>query len=112
MNHRIVARGVLLLCVLLLAADRQSSGIAGKIVDSEGAAIANARVLIHWDPAGTTVGLNDNIGTQRDVIVTTSASGEYSASLPAGFYDVFVSAMAFTTTAGKVRVRKDQWVKH
>ena len=97
-----------LFCVSFLAAAQRQSGLTGEIVDSEGAAITNARVLVHWDSAGSTVGLSDNVGIQHDVIVTTDAAGRYSAGVPAGFYDVFVSAMAFTPTAAKVRVKKEQ----
>jgi hypothetical protein len=68
--------------------------------------IANARVLVHWDSSGSTVGLTDNIGTQQDVIVVTDTNGQYSANVPAGFYDVFVSAMAFSPTAARVRVKQ------
>src|ERR1700722_3372092 len=47
-----------------------------------------------------------------DVIVMTDASGRYSAGVPGGFYDVFVSAMAFTPTAAKVRVKKEQRITY
>ncbi len=97
-------------CTYFIAAAAQSA-ITGEVVDSEGAAIANARVLIHWDSAGSTVGLSDNIGIKQDLVVTTDASGRYSASVPAGFYDVFVSQMAFTPTAAKVRVKHAQSVE-
>jgi hypothetical protein len=33
--------------------------------DSEGAAIANARVLVHWDPSGSNY-LKDNLGIKQD----------------------------------------------
>jgi hypothetical protein len=38
--------------------------------------------------------------------LVTDTSGHYSADVPRGFYDVFVSAMAFTPTAAKVRVKE------
>ena len=106
MNYRTLMGTLLVLCVSLVAAGQPQSGITGEIVDSEGAAIANARVLVHWDSAGSTVGLSDNVGIQHDVTVTTDSNGRYLAEVPAGFYDVFVSAMAFTPTAAKVRVKK------
>ena len=99
---------ILTLTVFIIAyslfADAQSA-ISGQIRDSEGAAIEKARVLIHWDPAGSSVGLSSNIGIKQDIIATTDSSGKYSVNVPAGFYDVFVSAMAFTPTAAKVRVK-------
>jgi len=111
MNYRIFTVAVLLLCVSFVAGQQQS-GIAGMVVDSEGAAIANARVLVHWDSAGSKVGLSDNVGIQNDLITTTDASGRYSGEVPTGFYDVFVSATAFTPTAAKVRVQKEQRTTH
>ena len=107
MNYPIIMGAILLLCPSFIAGERESC-IAGQIVDTEGAAIADARVLVHWDSAGSTVGLSDNIGIQTDLVVTTNANGNYLAKVPAGFYDVFVSAMAFTPTAAKVRVKPAQ----
>src|SRR5580658_6664487 len=107
MNRAIVVGILILLSIPLLSAEPQFV-ITGQVTDSEGAAIANARVLVHWDSSGRTVGLTNNIGITQDVSVMTDASGNYSASVPAGFYDVFVSAMAFTPTAAKVRVKEGQ----
>ena len=70
--------------------------------------IAKARVLVHWDPSGSTAGLTDNIGTTQDISVVTDSGGNYLASVPSGFYDVFVSAMAFTPTAAKVRLKQGE----
>jgi len=100
-----VASFLLLLCITSFAAESQSE-ISGRVTDSEGAALAKARVLLHWDPSGSAVGLTDNIGIKDDVTVTTDANGNYSLNVPAGFYDVFVSAMAFTPTAAKVRLKQ------
>jgi hypothetical protein len=94
-----------LLCLSCATAVSQSA-ITGQITDSEGAVIANARVFVHWDSSGSAVGLRDNIGIKQDVTVLTDTSGHYSANVPAGFYDVFVSVMAFTPTATKVRVKE------
>jgi hypothetical protein len=107
MNRSIGALVLVFLCLTCLSADPQST-ITGQITDSEGAVIANARVFVHWDSSGSAVGLTDNIGTKQDVIVVTDASGHYSASVPAGFYDVFVSASAFTPIAAKVIVKQAQ----
>ncbi len=106
MDWRTVPIVVLLLCVSF--ASESESFIVGQVLDSEGAVIAKARVLIHWDPAGSTVGLADNIGIRKDATIIADASGHYSLEVPPGFYDVFVTAMAFTPTAGKVRVKSGQ----
>lgn len=107
MSRSIGALVLVFLCVAWLSADPQSA-ITGQIKDSGGAVLANARVLFHWDSSGSKVGLTDNIGTPEDVSVMTDANGNYSVSVPAGFYDVFVSAIAFTPHAAKVRVKQGQ----
>ncbi len=107
MSRSIGALVIVFLCLAWLSAASQSA-ITGKITDSEDAVIANARVLVHWDSSGSTVGLKDNVGIKRDVIVVTDASGQYSADVPAGFYDVLISAPAFTPIAAKVIVKEGQ----
>lgn len=95
MSRSIGAFVLVFLCLAWLSANPQSA-ITGQITDSEGAVIAKARVLVHWDPVGSTVGLADNIGAAQDISVVTDDSGKYSASVPSGFYDVFVTATGFT----------------
>ena len=105
MNRILIATVLSSIYFLPLSAEPQSR-IVGQVTDSSGAIIVGARVLVHWDSSGSTVGRSDNIGTKQDVIVVTDRFGNYSASVPAGFYDVFVSAMSFTPSASKVRVKK------
>jgi hypothetical protein len=53
-----------------------------------GAAIPDARVIVHWD----SVGLNDvteNVGMKDDKIATSNATGHFSLELPPSVYDVF-----------------------
>src|SRR5438876_5484656 len=59
MNRAAIACSLLFLFTSPLFASPKSV-IAGRVVDSEGAVIANARVLVHWDSSGSTVGLTDN----------------------------------------------------
>lgn len=99
---------VIVLSIAFARAVGPQSELSGKIVDPNGAAIAHARVLLHWDSAGSAVGLSDNIGIDQDMSVSTDASGRYSMKVPAGFYDIFVSAMAFTPSAAKVRVKTNK----
>ncbi len=105
MPRSVGALVIVFLCISWLSASPKSS-ISGQVTDSEGAVIANTRVLVHWDSSGSAVGLRDNIGIKQDVIVATDKSGQYSANVPPGFYDVFVSAGAFTPIATKVRVKE------
>ena len=104
MNRSIIALVIVLLFFARLSADPQST-ITGQVTASEGAVIADARVLLHWDSSGSAV---EHLGFKQDVIVVTDASGDYSTNVPAGFYDVFVSAPAFTPIAAKVIVRERQ----
>ena len=108
---REVAYRAVLLTVLgsLLAtcAVAQKSAITGQVQDSEGAAIAKARILVHWDSSGSAVGLTDNIGLAQDVTTLSDANGHFSVAVPPGFYDLFVTAQAFTPAAVKVRVKSN-----
>lgn len=78
--------------------------LKGTVTDSEGAVIRGARVLVHWDSSGSDVGLKSNVGLKTDVTVHTDDRGEFTTSLPPGFYDVFVSANAFSPTCLKARI--------
>jgi hypothetical protein len=87
-----------------VSADSQLT-ITGRITDSDGAVIAQARVLVHWDPSGGRSGVTK---ATQDLNILADDSGVYSASVPVGFYDVFVSAPAFTPVAAKVIVKEGQ----
>jgi hypothetical protein len=100
-----IAGGVLALFFLFShLTDAPKSHLKGKVTDSQGAVIASARVLVHWDPSGSQVGLNSNVGIKEDMRLTTSPMGEFETDLPPGFYDLFVSATAFSPGCEKVRL--------
>jgi hypothetical protein len=61
----------------VLAFAQQEGTVTGTVMDSEGAVIVKARVLVHWDPAGSQVGLKTNIGIKEDREVTTDENGEF-----------------------------------
>lgn len=94
---------ILLLC-LAGAFGVKAGTLTGTVKDSEGAAISNAEVIVHWDPSGANY-LPDNISMKADVTATTDKDGRFSIDLPPGFYDVFVTAMAFSPRAEKIRLR-------
>jgi hypothetical protein len=79
--------------------------VKGEVTDSSGSAIGGAMLMIHWDSAGSTVGLTTNVGIKNDLVTKTDNNGKFAVELPPGFYDVFVSAMAFTPACQKLRVR-------
>src|SRR5260370_36730784 len=100
-----IARAVLALFFLSSHfTDPPRSRLKGKVTDSQGAVIASARVLVHWDPSGSQVGLNSNVGIKEDLTLTTGDLGEFETDLPPGFYDLFVSAAAFSPVCQKIRL--------
>ncbi len=95
-----------LMIAVVLAADRTSGGkLAGVVRDSEGAVISNAIVLVHWDTDGSQGAAGAAPDDRR---LVTSKTGEFSADLAAGFYDIAVFAHAFSPNAHKVRIRIGQ----
>jgi hypothetical protein len=95
---------VLMLCMAATTNEAGAHLFSGTVVDSEGAIIANAQLIIHWDSSGSTVGLSRNVGLSSDLVLHTDNSGHFSMRIPPGFYDVFVSAMAFTPQCTKIDV--------
>jgi hypothetical protein len=97
--------------VMLVAAMLVASGMAfgealfkGEVTDINGGAIPGAMIIIHWDSAGSRVGLTSNVGIRKDLIAKADGTGGFAVELPPGFYDVFVSATAFTPACRKIRV--------
>jgi len=84
---------------------RLTESLAGVVRDSEGAAMSNAIVLVHWDNDGSQGGRSN---APDDLHLTTGTAGEFSANLTAGFYDVAIFAHAFSPNARKVRIRIGQ----
>jgi hypothetical protein len=101
-----------LLCVSLIllsasASEFKKGKLSGTVTDSEGGVISGAIVIIHWDSVGSTVGVDSNVGLSEDIRLQTDKTGAYSVDIPPGFYDVFVSALAFSPSCRKVRVQSD-----
>ncbi len=91
----------LLLFLTPVASTSANGVLSGQVRDVvEGAPVGRAYVLIH--PSGW----------GRDIHVTTERDGKFSAELPPGFYDVFVTAVGFAPTCSKVRVRAGQTTKY
>jgi len=99
---------VALVFIFGIFAEAQSA-VRGRVTDSEGAVIAKARMLVHWDSSSPVSDTKRN--SIQDVSVVTDGKGEYTALVPAGFYDVFVSAPVFTPVAEKVIVKEHQQTK-
>jgi hypothetical protein len=50
--------------------------------------------------------VSTNVGFERELVVKSDIRGHFGAELPPGFYDVFVSATAFSPGCRKVRIRQ------
>jgi hypothetical protein len=96
---------VVLVIVCSVSAGPPKSVVKGVVTDSTGGVIPRARVILHWDQSGARVGLVTNVGVSEDIVVETNKDGEVSTELPPGFYDLFVSAMAFSPDCRKVRIQ-------
>ena len=102
-----------LLCVLamtLFTAAAPSTPPEGKlsgvVTDPVGAVIADAYIIVHWDPDGTDKELKSNVGLNHDLNLTRDQDGRYSADMPSGLYDVFVTARGFKPSCQKIWVTK------
>jgi|SRR5215472_4161486 len=75
---------LLLLSLLGASIGFGATKLAGTVMDSAGTPIANTMVLIHWDSAGSTVGVTDNIGIEKELSFEPTLMVRFSLScLPA-----------------------------
>lgn len=87
------------------AAPLENGNLFGKVTDELGGAISDAYVTVHWDPSGSSTGLESNVGLKHDLFLRTDKTGTYAFDVPPGFYDVFVTSPAFTPSCKKIRVQ-------
>jgi len=95
------------------ASESNDTGLRGMVTDIHGVAIGTGlkpKVFIHWDASGANVGLKSNVGVSADLSVETDSAGRFLVNLPPGFYDVFVSAFAFSPTCTKIRIKTGELV--
>lgn len=97
--------------ILFVTSSAAAATLSGTVRDSEGAVIAKAHVVIHWDSSGSNY-LRDNIGIREDITAMTDSNGEFSVDLPPGFYDVFVSAISFSPHCDKTRLKGNETKKY
>jgi carboxypeptidase family protein len=83
-----------------VTATAQSATLNGTVVDSEGATIASAYVLVHHDVSGST-----NRESRQDITRTTDTRGRFRVELQPGFYDACFMATGFTPQCQKVFVK-------
>jgi len=101
----------LLLLLALTPLSVHAATLSGTVVDSEGAAIPKAYVVIRWDPVGLD-GVKDNLGTNDNKTATTDSTGHFSLELPAGVYDIFVSAAGFSPHCEKITVKVKEGLRY
>ncbi len=89
----------LLCCSAVLAADTR---INGTVLDSEGAAVAKAHVIIRADASG-----KREVPKNSTLIIETDKQGHFSALVSVGFFDVCVMADAFSPECQKVFVGRE-----
>ena len=96
----LLLRTVICSALLLNAGTALSStnSISGTVKDSEGAVIDRATITIHRD--SSVVGKEN-----ADRVVTSDKNGQFTVEVAPGFYDIFVSAPAFSPQCTKVRAR-------
>ena len=105
-HHRwLMACVSLLLCATSFAA--APGIIKGKVSDAGGSPIANAYVILHADLAGRT-----NQAAVLDQVRQTDQAGLFKIQLEPGFYDVCVTAMAFSPVCKKVLVTGSKVTEH
>lgn len=97
-------RGTICAIVILLACASAPAGtLTGIVRDVTNSGVANARVTIHWDPTGSP-DPTANGKTRQDISVTTDKDGKFTAEVPSGYYDIFISAPAFDPQCEKLHL--------
>ena len=94
-----------LLFLLVMGSVRlHAATLFGTVVDSQGAAIPKAYVVIRWDSVGLD-DVKDNSGSTENKITVTNETGDFSSELPLGVYDIFVSAAGFAPQCSKIALK-------
>jgi hypothetical protein len=88
-----------------------SATLFGTVVDSRGAAIPKAYVVIRWDSVGLD-GVKNNFGTNENKTAMTDETGHFSSELPLGVYDIFVSAAGFAPQCSKIALKTQAGLHH
>jgi hypothetical protein len=101
----------LLLLLALTPLSVHAANLSGIVVDSQGAVIPRAYVVISWDSVGLD-GVKDNLGTKENKITSTDETGHFLLELPAGVYDIFVSAPGFLPHCAKITVTAKEGLRY
>jgi hypothetical protein len=94
-RYAVIAFVVLFSCSLNAA----SVNLAATVIDSEGASVGKAHIIIRPDASG-----RRDARTRSDIVLQTDTHGRFGVQLSTGFYDVCVMADAFTPYCQKIFV--------
>jgi hypothetical protein len=94
----------LLVLLVLTPLSVRAVTLSGTVADVQGGAIPKAYVVIRWDPIGLD-GVQENLGLRKNKTAMTDGSGRFSVELPAGVYDLFVSAPGFAPHSEKITIK-------
>jgi len=97
-------RHLLLPLLVVTPLSVRAATLSGTITDNYGGVIPKAYVILRWDPIGLD-GVKDNLGMTEDKRVTADSAGHFSIEVPAGVYDIFVSAPGFAPHSEKITVK-------
>jgi hypothetical protein len=97
-------RHLLLLLLVVSPFSVRAATLSGTIADDYNGVIANAYVIIRWHPVGLD-GVKDNPGMKEDKTATTDSGGHFTIEVPAGVYDIFVSAAGFAPHSEKITLK-------
>jgi hypothetical protein len=90
-------------CLAATGLAAPAATLRGTAVDSEGAAVGMAHVIVHSDGSG-----RQDPQAEADVTLRSDERGRFSVQLEPGFYDVCVMAQASTPDCRKVLLKDQQ----
>ncbi len=90
---------IALLAITCFLINAVAASVTGTVIDSEGAAIRKAQIVIRTDSSGRRGAVK-----RSDLILETDAKGHFTANLSPSFYDVCVMADAFSPNCQKLLI--------
>lgn len=81
----------------------EAATLSGTVLDPQGLVTANAYILVHRDPIGSS-GFENDSQLKEDIKGMTDSGGRFSLEMGPGVYDVFVTAAGFLPHCEKIRL--------
>jgi Carboxypeptidase regulatory-like domain len=108
---RILLMGLALIFLAIGSVPAHGATVFGTVLDSQGAVIPKAYVVVRWDSVGLD-GVKDNVGTNENKTTTTDETGHFSLELPLGVYDIFVSSAGFSPRCSKITLKTQDGLRY